>query len=300
MNDEATEEDLKIALHKELEELDLVGVDFPNEKIRENWLKDMNHFCENYRRPYGYFTTEELILYKLNEDVYLQGYTDLIRHNNDDTISIFDYKTSTDFDNESLIKAGRQLCLYAMAKEQEGNKVKLVAWIMVKYCEVTFMGKTKKTSKSETTQSKVINRGKLVSELKPYLEKNLYDLGYDEFDVENMLTESLKNNSLSNLPSSVIDKYTIKPYVRKYELTDEVRRETIEYITEMIKRFENKSDKESEWKVKNFTKYNKSGKAVEDTFFCTVLCNHRKSCPHIKKFLDTKDSQFNNNDEDLF
>lgn len=299
MNDMADETSLKSALYKDLAALDMLGLDFPNEKIRENWLKDMNHFCENYNKPKGKFTTEELIILKLNENTYMQGYVDLVKHNADDTISIYDYKTSTDFDDESLIKSGRQLITYAMAKEQEGFKVNEVAWIMLKYCEVSFRGKSRRNSKEETDISKVINRGKLATTLKPYIEYNLRDLGYDDIEIEIMLKEVLDTNSLKSLPIEIIEKYNIKPYVRKYAITEDIKTETMEYIKEMIRRFESKSNNESDWGVKDFYKITKYGKPVEDTFFCTVLCNHRKSCPHIKKFFDMKNMAAKS-DEDLF
>mgnify|MGYP006922404431 CR=1 FL=1 len=51
---------------------------------------------------------------------------------------------------------------YALAKEAEGFKVRDVSWIMLKYCEVKFMGKKRSNSKNKTEIVKVLNRGKLI------------------------------------------------------------------------------------------------------------------------------------------
>ncbi len=52
----------------------------------------MKHFCNTFKAPKGKFTTEELVIYPLSEDRYVQGYIDLIRENPDGTISIYDWK----------------------------------------------------------------------------------------------------------------------------------------------------------------------------------------------------------------
>jgi hypothetical protein len=299
-NGKASESDLMPTLEKELQNLDILGIDFPNAKTRENWIKDMIHFCKTYVKPKGDFTTEEFLLYKVDDINYIQGYADLIKHYKNDpkTISIYDYKTSTNFDGEDLIKAGRQLVIYALAKEQEGYKVKEVAWIMLKYCEVSFMGKTRSNSKNDSLITKIVNRGKLINELKPYLQHDLENMGYDDFDIEMMIDNALKNNSFDNLPDEIKGKYIVKPYVRKYEITDEVIKETLTFIKNMIEKYESKSVNEADWKPRKFTKTTKSGEK-DDTFYCISLCSFFKICPHIHKYLELKDLAFSN-EEDLF
>ena len=108
-------------------------------------IADMKHFCETFYPPKGKFKTEELVIYHLGRtlnpskdelnksDRYVQGYIDLIRENDDGTISIYDWKTSTKFSAADLLHHGRQLVFYALAKEAEGYTVKDVAWIFLKY-----------------------------------------------------------------------------------------------------------------------------------------------------------------------
>ena len=302
MNNKATESELITSLKSEIADLDLFGIDFPKDRnggtsIRDKWIADMSHFCTNFVKPKGKFSTEQLVLYKLNENRYVQGYIDLIRHNPDGSISIYDWKTSSQFTKEDLLHHGRQLVFYALAKEAEGYKVRNVAWIMLKYCEVSFMGKKRANSKEMTKITKVVNRSKLVEELVPYITADLKLLGYDDIDIECIIHNALQNNEI---PLEVCDKYTVKPYVREYEITPEIKDETINYLNKMAILFENKSDNEADWKPKSFYKTTKTGKKQEDTFYCNVLCGHRRTCPHIKKFNDMKKAENETDFDDLF
>jgi RecB family exonuclease len=294
VRDEASEKDLLPALEAEFEDLNILGIDFPkdrsgNDTVKNNWVADMTHFCKNFVKLKGRFTTEEFILYKIHDRCYVQGYIDLIKHYPDGSVSVFDWKTSTDFKSGDLLHHGRQLVFYALALEQMGMKVKETAWIMLKYCEVSFIGKARSNAKSKTEITKVINRGKLVKELQPHIEYQLQELGYEELEIEIMLKKAIDNNSMDVLPKEIQDVYTIKPYVRKYELTDELRQETLDYINQTVDLFESKSDDESDWKPRPFVRVSKTGKETEDVFSCLVTCNHRKSCKYIQRYLEEKD-----------
>lgn len=295
INNEATEADLLPALDKELEDLDMLGIDFPKDRnggtsIRDNWVSDMRNFCVSFTKPKGTFETEQLFILKLDEEHYMQGYIDLIRVNADGTISIYDWKTSSQFSSADLVHHGRQLVLYAMAKEQEGYKVKNVAWIMLKYAEVSWLGKARKNAKKDTIIKKVMNRSKIIKELKPYIEVDLENLGYAEIDIELLLDYALENNSWDKFPDEVKQKYTIKPYVREYELTDELKQEVLEYINEKISQYESKTDSEIDWKPVEI------GKKTE--FFCRNLCGYRNACRYIQDYNNTKDEV--DVDDDLF
>lgn len=296
MNDETTEKDLLPALQAELDDMEMLGIDFPKDfkggtSIRDGWISDMEHFCNNFVKPSGKFTTEELILLQLSENRWLQGYVDLIKHNNDSSISIYDWKTSSQFTKETLIEHGRQLVAYAIAKEKEGFKVKEVAWIMLKYVEVKFMGKARANSKKETLITKVLNRRKLVSELKDYIENDLYKLGYGEIDIDIMLSDAIKNNDIKLLPKEVQDKYSVKPYVRKYEVTEEIKQETLNYINRTADLFESLGKDEREWKGLKVDKKN--------SFFCNCLCSHGHDCPYVKRYNDLLELN-KTDDDDLF
>lgn len=304
----ATEAELPDVLNQELLDLSMLGIEFPkdfkgNDTIRNNWIADMKHFCNTFKAPKGRFVTEELVIYPLSKDRYVQGYIDLIRENPDGTISIYDWKTSTDFKTADLLHHGRQLIFYALAKEHDGFKVRDVSWIMLKYCEATFMGKKRASSKEKSEITKVINRGKLISELRNYIEYDLTELGYDELDIEFMIKTALDNNSFDSLPEEIQKKYVIKPYVRKYNLTDELKAETVNYLNDMADKFESLDpDDESQWLPRSFVRVNNRGKESEDIFFCTTLCNYRNSCKYIQDYKAKKAAETNKEDweENLF
>ncbi len=300
VNGEADAAQLLPALDDELENLRVLNLDFPKDfkggtAIRDNWIADMKHFCLNFVAPKGKFITEELILFELDEDHYFHGYVDLIKTNSDGSISIFDWKTSTNFTAHDLIHHGRQLVAYALAKQKQGFTVKHVGWIMLKYVEVVYMGRARKNSKADTEIRKVVNRGKLISELRSEIEAKLFRAGMDELEIECLVAEARKANSLDPLPPEVRRQFSIRPYLRYYDLTPEIMDETISHIWRMIGEFEGRSENESDWRPRAFT--NESGK--EDTFYCNVLCNFRHSCPHIARHNDLR-SLIGKSDDELF
>ena len=156
--------------------MELAGIDFPkarngNISLRINWIDDMEHFCKTYKKPQGKFSTEEFFLYKTTKGHYIQGYIDLIRYNpTGDSISIYDYKTSSKYTGEEIKKHGRQLLVYAMGKMQQGIPVKSVSWIMLKYATIKFSAKKMSTSKQKTDMENTVERRKIGSEMSKYVK----------------------------------------------------------------------------------------------------------------------------------
>jgi hypothetical protein len=300
MNKKNTVKDLLPAMNQELEDMDMLGIEFPkgkngNNSIREGWIDDMTHLCQSYEPPKGQFETEKFFLYETPNKHYVQGYIDLTKFNKDGSISIYDYKTSSMYRGDDIKKHGRQLVLYALGKEQEGYKVKEVAWIMLKYCEVIYFGKKTSRSKEETKISKIIERKNLIKDLRSVIERKLFLLGYDEVDMEFIMLKALQKNKI---PKELEDEFIVKPYVMKYELTDEIKEDCVEYIDNTIEKWEIDSKNEKNCPPLNFTKKNKNGEEKPQIFYCTYLCGYSKACPHLHKFLDTW--QKDKKDDDLW
>ena len=302
VNGKATEADLKPAVEEELEDIDILGLSFPKDRqggdgIRKAWETDMYHFCDTYKSPKnsGEFHTEELFIYETSKGNVLQGYIDLYHCNKDGSISIYDYKTSSLYKGSDLAAHGRQLVLYAMGMEQAGHKVKSVNWIFLKYVEIKFMGKKTVKSKEKTQLSKIVQRSKIAQEMADYVENDLYELGYDEFDADILLTEFKKTNSFDVLPEEISSRYKMIPYVCEYPLTDEVKQECEDYVNNTIELWESLT----EYPPKKFTKVQKNGKEVEDCFYCMCLCAHGKKCKYLQEYLDLRDNA-DKNDDDIF
>lgn len=301
-NNQATEEDLLPAIQKDLDELDMLGIEFPKgrdgaDTIRLGWIADMEHFCKTYKAPKGDFKTEEFFLYTTPGGNYIQGYIDLKKLMSDH-VNIYDYKTSSLYKGEDIKSHGRQLILYALGTEELGEKVKEVAWIFLKYCEVKYRGKKTSRSKEETDISKVIERKNLIKELEPVITTKLEKLGMDEVDVEIAILNAKKTNTI---PEEVADQFKVIPYVMKYELSDETKEDTCNYVDSTIAMWEKLGGKEhpEDYPHRDFHRTQKNGKVVEDIFYCTSLCSYKNTCPHIKKFLEIKENNKSEFD-DLF
>ena len=309
INGESTEEDLLPALDKELEDMEMLGIDFPNDRnggttIRDNWIADMKDFCTSFVKPKGKFETEQLFIYDCGDDIhYLQGYIDLTKIRADGTLEIYDYKTSTRYTGEDIKSHSRQLILYALGKEQEGYEVKNIAWIFLKYCEVTYLGRKTVKSKEDTQIKKIIERKNLVKDLANEIRRKLSLDGVDEVDIGLIVDEALEKNEI---PTQVADQFKVLPYVCKYDLTDETKAEAAQYFDDAIERWETFEQRLADGEDVNelfpplpFVKVTKAGKEVEDTFYHNCLCGYRNICPHLQHYNEQKAIE-KEEDEDLF
>lgn len=292
VNGKSRENELKDALDEEIQDLDIFNYKFPkikndSELIKNNWIDNMSHFAKNFVCPKGNFETEKFFLYNLpcekDEDRWVQGYIDLIRYNKDGTVSVIDWKTSADFKKKDLIHHGRQLVLYQIALEYLGFKVREVGWYMLKYCSISYQGKTKKITK-------VTERRNIVKTLKNQIEKDMSDNGYDDIDIEIYISKALQENNLNELPDDIAAKYVVSPYVRKYEVTEELKKECLNYINSSIDKFDEliKSETKDIPHI-DFYYVNKSGKKTENVFYCSSLCGYRNTCKYIKEYNEQKE-----------
>ena len=306
-NGEATEAELLPSMNDELEDMQLCGLEFPkdregNDTIRDNWIKDITHFCKTFKMPKNQnLKTEELIIYKSPKGHYLQGYIDLQHIHDDGSISIYDWKSSTIYSGKDIAEHARQLILYALAKEQEGHTVKNIFWVFLKYVKVTFQGYKTAKSKNKTEIVKCIERRKLFSELEKYFRQDLIESGMDEFDVDislDNIRERLYDGQ--ELPEELKSKYKIRPCAVEFELTQEAKDECIKYIDDTIEMWEGLNpDDPKEYPPCKFTKTKSSdGSEVLSMFFCTQLCGHFENCTYAKDFLDSWSDD--NSDDDLF
>lgn len=283
---------IKEALNKTLDDLDMRGIEFPldpkgNPTLRANWIANMSMFAENFKgvNPNGNYETEQLIIYKTPRGHYVQGYIDLIQICNDGTLNIFDWKTSSDFKGGKLQEAGRQLILYALAKQQEGFDVKRIAWVMLKYCTITWPGVKKPRHKKAEWRN-------WVKAIEDPLNKMLIDRGIDDVDVDFMVQEAIENNSLSGIPKDVADKFELSVYVRDYELSDEIIEETLNYLDNTIEDIESRGEASE-----NF----ESCDIMKESFYCASLCGYGGKEPRCGEYAEWRCGGYlEDDDEDLF
>lgn len=284
-------EDLKDAIQKELDDLEALGVDFPLSKdgspsIRNNWVANMTRFAEEYKTPTGKFDTEKLLLLPIDENHVLQGYADAIKYLPGNRLFLIDWKTSSQFVGDHLIEAGRQLAVYSMALEKLGFFVGKAAWVMVKYCQTSYQ------TSNGSRKTKVSEWRNLIKDLKPTIEKTMQSMGYGEIDIEMAIADGLKTNKWSSFPRDVQQRFRTSIYVREYEITDEIKEETMKYIKDTINLYESLGEDEDNWKPCDIE---------HQSFMCNALCQFGGKSGQCKYYVDfcnkfTKE----NDDEGLF
>lgn len=122
-----------------VDECKIFGIEFVNEKIEEKYVENIKHCLRNFKPLQGVrFEIEKEIKLELGSSV-LTGFIDLVIHNEDGTVSVIDFKTSSKYAKKDLPKNANQLIIYGLALEQMGYVVRDVKWMMLKY--VTVKGK---------------------------------------------------------------------------------------------------------------------------------------------------------------
>ena len=119
-----------------VDECEIFGISFVNDNIKEKYVENIKHCLMNFEPLKGKkFEIEKEI--ELEVDGHkLTGFIDLIVHNDDGTVSVIDFKTSSKYAKKDLSKNANQLIIYGLALEQLGYKVRDVKWMMLKYCQV--------------------------------------------------------------------------------------------------------------------------------------------------------------------
>lgn len=285
-----------------LVQCELVGYDFPRDfrgtdSIKTKYIKDMENCFQTFTMPKGKFTIEELLILRVSPTRAIQGYSDLLRWNNDGSVTVLDLKTSSDYAQKDLLDHGRQLTIYGMALEQAGYKVKSTAWIMLKYVVIKYDWYATRRSKNKTPLTRIVNRSKIYDTIKDAVEAACHEAGMDEMDIEIAMMDFAKTNILGNLfPAEVKAKFSIKPYVREYPYTKELQADALDYINKTADLYESlPQDKDHPWEPCEITK--------ENQFFCNTLCGHRKTCPYIKDYNERTmagATQSKKDEEDLF
>lgn len=302
VNGNATEEDLLPAMQEELQNLDKFGIFFPKDSrggdaVKDGWIANMEHFCKTYHSPRGKnFQTEIEVNYTSPKGNKLVGYIDLLKTNKDSSVEIYDYKTSSMYKGDDLMKHGRQLCVYALALEQQGYNVRSVSWIFLKYVDITYMGFKTVKSKEKTELKKTVERRKIVRELEKSIRTELEEQECSNIEIDFLMEDALKSNII---PDQVAHLYKIRPTVVTYELTDEIKNECNRYIDETVEKWEQLTDEECFESHRSFTRIQNNGKEVSDCYYCMALCPHRKTCPHLQDYLSKLEIP-ETNYEDLF
>ena len=228
---------------------ELFQIQFPSDKIKNNYKKDIDKCYEIATlRPTGKFVSELGFVLEIDENNYILGYIDLLEIVDENRVKIVDFKSSAMFKDKKLISAGHQLVVYQLALEQlYGLEVIDNGWLMCKYSDIYIEGYKPKIA---------VQNKDMVSKCENTLKSLFKKQRYNDFMAEMFISQAIKENSFDNLPDNIKSKITIKTHYKSYNITDEIKEETMEYIKNTIKAIE----EETEWECK------------PDKFFCQNLC----------------------------
>lgn len=241
--------------NKEWQICEIFDIRFPKSRgdIKGNYKKDIYTFYEVYKKMDGKFISELGFILKLTDKDYLMGYIDLTEMCDDGAVKIYDFKTSAMFKDKKLVDAGHQLAVYQMALEQlYGLKVEQNGWIMLKYSDLQI---------GENKPMIAVQNKDLVKKSENQLKKLMIKNGINQAMAEIYITKCLMDNNFDCLPNDIKEQIHIKTHFKEYNITQEVKDETINYINKTIESIDKMEGKtKEEW-----------NKDPQD-FFCMNLC----------------------------
>lgn len=244
---------------------ELFNISFPVSKgdIKGNYKKDIDMFYNTYKKMDGKFISELGFVLQISDKDYIMGYIDLIQILDDNTVNIYDFKTSAMFKDKKLIEAGRQLCIYQMALEQlYGLKVNKNGWIMLKYSDLQIGANKTKIA---------IQNKDIITKSESQLKKLLIENGIDELISEMYIMKCKQEGNFTSLPEGMQEQIKIITHFKEYEITKEIKKETMQYIRDTIETIDNMDiNNDDLWNCK------------VEKFFCQNLCVfYPKNCNPI-------------------
>lgn len=194
-----------------------------NDSIKNKYKQNLDHFYRHHKvlksDENNKFELEKFMLIKFRDDIYLQGYIDVLRILEDGTYVVGDWKTSTIYKGKKALDECGQLVTYAIGVHQLYNvpfdKIK-IGWNFLKYQNVTVEQKNGKKKVRE------IERCKLGSSLTSNVKTWLKHFKYDEKEIDDFIVKLVDSNSIEYLPKEVQEKFEFNDCWVYVELTEEL------------------------------------------------------------------------------
>ena len=194
-----------------------------NDNIKNKYKNNLIHFYKNHKvlvnDEKNKFELEKFILIKFRNDIYLQGYIDILRILEDGTYIIGDWKTSTIYKGDKALNECGQLVTYAIGIHEiykvPYDKIK-IGWNFLKYQNVTV---EQKNGKKKVGQIERVKLGEsLVSNAKTWLK----DYGCTKEEIDDYTLKLIDTNSIECLPKEVQEKFEFDDCWVYVELTDDL------------------------------------------------------------------------------
>lgn len=260
-----------------------------NKKLADKYYNNMIHFFKNHdvlSNP----AMEKFVKIKI-EDNLLIGYIDAIVKEDDGSLNVIDFKTSSIYKGKNLLEKSGQLCLYCLGLMQQGvpfEKLK-ASFNFLKYCNITY------EQANGTTKVRTVERIKIGESLQNNLKMWLKKLGYNDNEIMMYCNLVLENNDINVLPNDIKCKYSISDCYVEVPLTKELILEWKDYV---IKTIDDIEFREKEYEKTNSDKcfWDEEDEVKAQSFYFANLCSYSpyKHRPY-QMYLDKQQSTEKNN-----
>ena len=249
-----------------------------NAKIANKYEDCIKHFFQNHIPFEQKAMLEQFALTTVGNRVF-QGYIDFIFQDKDGSLTILDWKTSTMYTGNKILKEGKQLLLYAQALIQRGvpiEKIK-VCWNFVKYINVSF------TQQNGKLKERQLERNAIGSSLAATLKTKMKALKYDTDQIDNYIELAVTTNSLELLPKEIKSQFVFSDclvYIPlSQEILDNLNLEiinTLESIDKVTKEWYNKKAQGVDERDLELLWYDTEEQLKSNEYYFMNLCGYSK------------------------
>jgi RecB family exonuclease len=259
-----------------------------NTKIKDKYYENLVHFFKNHTKLEHKPIIEQFVKVKIGGNLF-QGYIDIAFKDEEDCITIQDWKTSSIYKGAKAENESGQLVLYALSLIQQGipkDKIK-IRWNFLKYVSIQY------EQKNGAIKVKESERCKIGESLQSNAKTWLKHFGYEP---DEYLKELLDTNDVSCLPEEIQEKYVIDDCYVYISLTDKLIDKWTNHIITTIKDIElREKDYEETQNDKCFWDTEESVKA--ESYYFANLCSYSANL-HLpyKAYLDKLEAAKNGQD----
>lgn len=223
-----------------------------NDAIANKYENCIRHFFKTHNQITYPHKVEKFITIKISENIYMQGYVDMLYiepytdsdGNEKKRVHIVDWKTSTRYQGKKINEECGQLVIYAEGIRQALNiplEDIVCEWNFLKYVTVTY------EQKNGNKKDRYVERNAIGESLINTAKMWLKHFGYED-DIEKYTDEMILNNNIDCLPKEVREKFAITDCYVQVPLSDEKIEDLKADIIETVGEINSKADEYSQTK----------------------------------------------------
>lgn len=223
-----------------------------NDAIANKYENCIRHFFKTHNQIQFPHKVEHFITIKISENIYMQGYVDMLyiepytdtNGNERKRVHIVDWKTSTRYQGKKIDEECGQLVIYAEGIRQALNiplEDIVCEWNFLKYVTVTY------EQKNGNKKDRYIERNAIGESLINTAKMWLKHFGYED-DIEKYTDEMILNNNIDCLPTEVREKFEINDCYVQVPLSEEKVEDLKSDIIATVGEINSKTDEYSKTK----------------------------------------------------